>query len=172
MSLKNTKKNEAAETKNPPVGKVRVGLITASIWENKTDKGVFHNVTFERRYKDGDQWKSSHSYNTSDLLSSPRRRTWRTPKSSKRRPRLNNRTRGGSIPGRRLNLNQRRSTMNRILQVTDEDETLVLEYVDLEYLRNEGSEHSPQSRLDTPGGGQEPAALQTPEKETNDYEAA
>ena len=68
MSLKNTKKNEAAETKNPPVGKVRVGLITASIWENKTDKGTFHNVTFERRYKDGDQWKSSHSYNADDLL--------------------------------------------------------------------------------------------------------
>ena len=68
MSLKNTKKNEAAETKNPPVDKVRVGLITASIWENKTDKGNFCNVTFERRYKDGDQWKSSHSYNTGDLL--------------------------------------------------------------------------------------------------------
>ena len=67
MSFKNTK-NEAAETKNPPVAKVRVGLITGSIWENKTDKGIFHNVTFERRYKDGDQWKSSHSYNTGDLL--------------------------------------------------------------------------------------------------------
>ena len=68
MSLKSTKKNEAAETKNPPAGKVRVGLITASIWENKTEKGTFHNVTFERRYKDGDQWKSSHSYNADDLL--------------------------------------------------------------------------------------------------------
>ena len=66
MSFKNPKK-EAAE-KNPPVAKIRVGLITASIWENKTDKGTFHNVTFERRYKDGDQWKSSHSYNTGDLL--------------------------------------------------------------------------------------------------------
>ena len=68
MSLKNTKQNEATETKNPPVGKVRVGLITASIWANKTEKGTFHNVTFERRYKDGDQWKSSHSYNADDLL--------------------------------------------------------------------------------------------------------
>ena len=67
MSFKNTKK-EAAETKNPPVAKVRVGLITASIWENKTDKGTFYSTTFERRYKDGDEWKSSHSYNTGDLL--------------------------------------------------------------------------------------------------------
>ena len=68
MSFKNTNKNEPAETKNPPVAKVRVGLITGSIWENKTDKGNFYNVTFERRYKDGDQWKSSHSYNADDLL--------------------------------------------------------------------------------------------------------
>ena len=28
--------------------------------------------------------------------------------------------------------------MNRILEVTDEDETLVLEFVDLDDLRNEG----------------------------------
>ena len=69
MSLKNTKKNEAAETKNPPVGKVRVGLITASIWENTNDKGTFHNVTFERRYKDAQgNWQSTHSYGESDLL--------------------------------------------------------------------------------------------------------
>lgn len=68
MSFKNSKKSEAAETKNPPVAKVRVGLITGSIWENKTDKGTFYNVTFERRYKDGDDWKTSHSYNLGDLL--------------------------------------------------------------------------------------------------------
>ena len=69
MSLKNTKKNEAAETKNAPVDKVRVGLITASIWENLTDKGTFHNITFERRYRDAEgNWKSSHSYSADDLL--------------------------------------------------------------------------------------------------------
>ena len=69
--MSNTKKkNEAAETKNPPVDKVRVGLISGCIWENQTDKGTFHNVTFERRYRDGEgNWKSSHSYNTDDLLS-------------------------------------------------------------------------------------------------------
>jgi len=69
MSLKNTKKNEAAETKKPPADKIRVGLVTATIWENETEKGLFHNVTFERRYRDGEgNWKSSHSYNTEDLL--------------------------------------------------------------------------------------------------------
>ena len=65
MALKN--KTEA-ETKTPPVDKVRVGLVTASIWKNQTEKGVFYNVTFERRYKDGDQWKSTHSYGFNDLL--------------------------------------------------------------------------------------------------------
>jgi len=30
------------------------------------------------------------------------------------------------------------TTMNRILEVTDEDETLALEFVDLDDLRNEG----------------------------------
>jgi hypothetical protein len=69
MSLKSTKKNEVAERTNPPAAKVRVGLITASIWENTNEKGTFHSVTFERRYKDAQgNWQSSHSYNTSDLL--------------------------------------------------------------------------------------------------------
>ena len=69
MSLKNTKKNEASDTKTPPVAKVRVGLVTASIWENKTEKGTFHNVTFERRYRDAEgNWKSTSSYGLDDLL--------------------------------------------------------------------------------------------------------
>jgi hypothetical protein len=61
-------KQENAEPKAAPVAKVRIGLITASIWENKTEKGTFHNVTFERRYKAGDQWKSTRSYGAGDLL--------------------------------------------------------------------------------------------------------
>ena len=84
MSLKSTKKNEAAETKNPPADKVRVGLITASIWENKTEKGTFHNVTFERRYRDAEGNGSPRTATTRRIFClSPRRRTWLTPKSSK-----------------------------------------------------------------------------------------
>ena len=64
----NTNNNEAAEPKAAPVSKIRVGSVTASIWENKTDKGDFQNVTFERRYKTGDQWKSTRSYGIGDLL--------------------------------------------------------------------------------------------------------
>ena len=66
MSLK---KQTQAEPKNPPVAKIRVGLITASIWENETEKGIFHNVTFERRYRDANgEWHSTHSYDAGDLL--------------------------------------------------------------------------------------------------------
>ena len=68
MALKTTKKTEA-ETKTPPAMKIRVGLITASIWQNETEKGTFHNVTFDRRYKDAEgNWHSSSSYNADDLL--------------------------------------------------------------------------------------------------------
>jgi hypothetical protein len=67
--MSNTKKNEEAETKNPPVAKIRVDLINASIWRNKTEKGIFYNVTFESRYRDGEgNWKSSHNYTSNDLL--------------------------------------------------------------------------------------------------------
>jgi hypothetical protein len=68
MSFKNTNKNET-EAKKAPVAKVRVGLISASIWENPTEKGNFYNVTFERRYRDTEgNWKSTHSYGLDDLL--------------------------------------------------------------------------------------------------------
>ncbi len=61
--------NAQAEAAKPPVAKVRVGLVTASIWERSTENGTFHNVTFERRYRDADgNWKSSHGYDTLDLL--------------------------------------------------------------------------------------------------------
>jgi hypothetical protein len=66
MSLKKNKTQKS----NPPVGKVRVGLVNASIWENATEKGTFYNVTFERRYKDSEgNWKSTGSYDQHDLLS-------------------------------------------------------------------------------------------------------
>ena len=68
MSLKKTK-TQQQEKASPPIAKVRVGLITASIWERQTENGVFFNVSFERRYRDGEgNWKSSHSYDTQDLL--------------------------------------------------------------------------------------------------------
>ena len=67
--MSNTKQNDNAQARNPPVAKIRVDLINASIWKNKTEKGAFYNVTFESRYRDGEgNWKSSHSYTSNDLL--------------------------------------------------------------------------------------------------------
>jgi hypothetical protein len=62
-------KNAKAKEGSPPVARVRLGLITASIFERSTDSGIFHSVAFERRYQDAEgNWKSSHSYDAADLL--------------------------------------------------------------------------------------------------------
>lgn len=69
MSLNKSKTAKGSEAGKPPVAKVRVGLITASIWERDSDKGIFYTVSFERRYRDAEgHWQSSHSYDTQDLL--------------------------------------------------------------------------------------------------------
>jgi hypothetical protein len=57
------------EPGKPPVAKLRLGLIQASIWERSTDKGAFYSVTFERRYRNAQsEWASTHSYDADDLL--------------------------------------------------------------------------------------------------------
>jgi len=49
--------------------KVTLFPVTANIWRNETEKGVFYSVTFERSYKDdGGKWQSSSSFSESDLL--------------------------------------------------------------------------------------------------------
>ena len=69
MSFKKPKTGKPSETAKPPVAKVRVGLITASIWERNSESGMFYSVSFERRYRDSEgNWQSSHSYDAQDLL--------------------------------------------------------------------------------------------------------
>jgi len=64
-----TNQNTQTKAANPPVEKVRVGLVTASIWERSTDNGKFYAVTFERRYRDSQgEWQTSHSYDAAELL--------------------------------------------------------------------------------------------------------
>ena len=63
------KENETmANDKKRPVHEVRIGRIRAAIWENSTEKGVRHNVTISRLYKDGDHWKDTASFGRDDLL--------------------------------------------------------------------------------------------------------
>jgi hypothetical protein len=54
--------------KKRPVKELRIGTIRAAIWRNDGDNGVWHNVTFERGYRDGEEWKSSASFGRDDLL--------------------------------------------------------------------------------------------------------
>jgi hypothetical protein len=58
--MTNTKK----KTENkPPVDRLRVGSVTASIWENQTEKGKRYSATYEQRYTDNKgNWQSSHSF--------------------------------------------------------------------------------------------------------------
>lgn len=66
---KKTKKTQTKEQANPPIEKIRIGLINAAIWERQTDKGLFYSVTFERRYRDSEgNWRSAHNYDADDLL--------------------------------------------------------------------------------------------------------
>lgn len=60
---------QASEPAAPPVAKIRVGLVTASIWARDTEKGRFYSVSFERRYRDkAGNWGTSHSYDEADVL--------------------------------------------------------------------------------------------------------
>jgi hypothetical protein len=67
MSYRTTEKT--AEAKKGPIDEIRVNGCKVAVWENQTDKGVRHNVTFQRSYLDTDnKWQTTDSYGLSDLL--------------------------------------------------------------------------------------------------------
>ena len=57
--------------KNGPEKVIRIGSVSASIFANqvKTESGPreMRNVNLQRRYKDGDEWKSATTFGLSDL---------------------------------------------------------------------------------------------------------
>ena len=54
-------------TKQKPAHEIRLGRIKATIWENETEQGTRYNVTVNRLYKDGDEWKQTASFGREDL---------------------------------------------------------------------------------------------------------
>ncbi len=51
-----------------PEQKYSAGGITATVWANTKDGKTFHNVSFDKRYKDKEgNWKSTNSLNVTDL---------------------------------------------------------------------------------------------------------
>lgn len=53
---------------NEPVKRFRVGAVTASVWENRSNDRAFYSVTLQRSYKEDGEWKTADSYNAGDLL--------------------------------------------------------------------------------------------------------
>ncbi len=51
-----------------PLKKFRAGAISATIWNNKTEKGDFNTVSFQRGYKDKEgNWKDTTSLRVMDI---------------------------------------------------------------------------------------------------------
>lgn len=56
-------------TKKKPVDTIRFGRISAAIWENESDKGIFYNFTVERNYSTADgPLQTTSSFNASHTL--------------------------------------------------------------------------------------------------------
>jgi hypothetical protein len=53
---------------NTPAHEIRLAGIHATIWKNDTPQGARYNTTFERTYRDGEEWKSSDAFGRDDLL--------------------------------------------------------------------------------------------------------
>jgi hypothetical protein len=52
-----------------PAARLSLYPVSAAIWRNQNQKGVFYSVTFERGYKDeAGNYQSSSTFNPSDLL--------------------------------------------------------------------------------------------------------
>src|SRR5437868_6384325 len=53
---------------NRPFKVIRRGLLKAVIWENQTANGPMFSTQLVRAFRDGEDWKESHSLNRDDLL--------------------------------------------------------------------------------------------------------
>lgn len=53
--------------KNRPVKQIRYGGVKALVWRNETQNGPMYNVTVGRLYREGEEWKTSSSFNVEDL---------------------------------------------------------------------------------------------------------
>jgi len=54
--------------KKKPAHEIKIGTIKAAIWANSTQHGVRFGVTVCRIYKDGSNWKSTHTFDRDQLL--------------------------------------------------------------------------------------------------------
>jgi len=51
-----------------PEKKFRAGLVSATVWQNTSEKGTYATVTLSRAYLDKEKnWKDTNSYKATDL---------------------------------------------------------------------------------------------------------
>ena len=56
-------------TDTKPADEIRFGRVKATIWMNTTEDGqARYSVVFSRIYREGGEWKSTHSFGRNDLL--------------------------------------------------------------------------------------------------------
>ncbi len=54
---------------NQPVHRIRIGVLGAAMFENRTEEGkTFYNVQFTRGYRTADGWRNTRSFGKDDLL--------------------------------------------------------------------------------------------------------
>ncbi len=53
---------------NKPSKSFKAGAISATIWDNKTEKGTFQTISLTRNYKDEQgNWKNTNTLRVNDL---------------------------------------------------------------------------------------------------------
>ena len=59
---------------NKPKAKLRIGAVTATIWENENSEGKkFYSVNLIRSYRDNDgEWQEADNLNHGDLMNAAR----------------------------------------------------------------------------------------------------
>ncbi len=67
MSNGNTQNGQQQGNGNRPAQTFRYGAIKCTIWQNDGRNGPFYNTVITRSYKDGEDWKESHSFGQEDL---------------------------------------------------------------------------------------------------------
>ena len=58
----------ASHNNSKPAAELRIGTVKATVWENEVGGIPRCNVTFSRIYRDGEQWKTTHSFGFKNLL--------------------------------------------------------------------------------------------------------
>jgi len=56
-----------ATTATKPIKTFRLRGVKASVFANQMEQGVYHKLTLQRIYRDGNEWKTTQSLSRDDL---------------------------------------------------------------------------------------------------------